>query len=131
MEDQERQDGQTTGDRGSGAAVAQREGSSSTTDAGASPANQQPGGSGGGATEGAFSEEGHRARLLQNYNYDLVQELGELLTGVWRIDEYLKDAGGKCDNCGRIWQDVRKQKEVLVEKIRQEIVNHAKGGQFV
>jgi hypothetical protein len=81
--------------------------------------------------EGAYSEPGHRARLLSNYNYDLVQELGELLTGVWRIDEYLKDAGGQCDTCGKIWQDVRKQKEFLVEKIRQEITNHAKDGRFI
>jgi hypothetical protein len=79
----------------------------------------------------AFTEEGHAARLLENYNYDLVQELGELLQGAWRIDEYLKDSGGKCDNCGRIWHDVRKQKELLIEKVRQELVQHAKDGKFV
>ena len=50
---------------------------------------------------------------------------------MWRVDSYLKDAGGQCDNCGRIWQDVRKQKELLIEKIRQEITNHAKDGRFV
>ena len=38
---------------------------------------------------------------------------------MWRVDSYLKDAGGQCDNCGRIWQDVRKQKELLIEKNRQ------------
>jgi hypothetical protein len=117
---------------GRGAAVAQREGSSSASDEARQPQNQPTGGSGGGTLgEGAFSEPGHRARLLENYNYDLVQELGELLQGVWRIDEYLKDAGGKCDDCGKIWQDVRKQKEYLIEKVRQELVNHAKGGTFV
>jgi hypothetical protein len=79
----------------------------------------------------AFAEPGHRARLIENHNYDLVEELGQLLKGVWRMDEYLKDAGGKCDACGKIWQDVRKQNEFLVEKIRQEIVNHAKAGTFV
>jgi hypothetical protein len=81
--------------------------------------------------EGAYSEEGHRGRMLSNHNYDLVQELGELLTGLWRIDDYLRDAGGNCDECGRIWQDVRKQKEFLIEKVRQEIVNHAKNGRFI
>jgi hypothetical protein len=82
-------------------------------------------------THEAYSEPGHRARILSNYNYDLVQELSELLTGVWRIDQYLKDSGGHCDECGRIWQDVRKQKEFLIEKIRQEITNHVKEGRFV
>jgi hypothetical protein len=103
----------TGGNSERGAAVAQRESSSA-------PEQQT-----------AFSEPGHRARLLENYNYDLVQELGELLQGVWRVDEYLKDSGGKCDDCGKIWQDVRKQKEYLIEKIRQELVNHAKDGRFV
>lgn len=78
---------------------------------------------------GAYGDK--RARLIENYNYDLVQELAQLLKGVWRIDEYLKDAGGRCDNCGSIWNDVRKQNELLIEKIRQEIVNHAKDGRFV
>jgi hypothetical protein len=125
MSDRERQN---QGNRG--AAVAQREGSSSLEDTGP-PREQQPGGSGGGAPGAAFSEEGHRARLIENFNYDLIEELSELLQSVWRVDAYLKDAGGKCDDCGRIWQDVRKQKELLIEKIRQEIVHHAKDGRFV
>jgi hypothetical protein len=79
----------------------------------------------------AFAEPGRRARLLVNYNYDLAAELTQLLKGVWRMDQYSKDAGGKCDGCGKIWQDVRKQNELLIEKIRQEIVNHAKDGRFV
>jgi hypothetical protein len=80
---------------------------------------------------GAYSEPGHQARLLSNYNYNLMEELSELLQGAWRIDRYLKDAGGHCDECGKIWQDVQKQKELLIEKIRQEIVRHAKDGRFV
>jgi hypothetical protein len=79
---------------------------------------------------GAYGETS-RARLIENYNYDLVQELTQLLKGVWRIDQYLKDSGGRCDDCGKIWTDVRKQNELLVEKLRQEIVNHAKNGRFV
>jgi hypothetical protein len=81
--------------------------------------------------QGAYSEPGHRGRMLSNHNYNLVQELGELLTGLWRIDAYLKDSGGQCDQCGMIWQDVRKQKELLIEKVRQEITNHAKEGRFL
>jgi len=84
-----------------------------------------------GSDSGAFTEEGHRARLMQNYNYDLMEELTNLLQGAWRIDAYLKDSGGKCDSCGQLWQDVRKQQEYLIEKIRQEIVSHAKDGRFV
>ena len=37
----------------------------------------------------------------------------------------------KCQSnvpCGKIWQDVRKHKELLIEKIRHEITNHVKGG---
>ncbi len=83
------------------------------------------------AVKEEFTEPGHRARLLSNSNYDLITELSELLTGVWRLDEYLKDAGDDgCDACGKLWQDIRKQKEILVEKLRQEIVNHAKSGTF-
>lgn len=81
------------------------------------------------AAAGAYGDK--RARLIEDYNYDLVQELTQLLKGVWRIDEYLKDSGGRCDDCGKIWNDVRKQNELLIEKLRQEIVNHAKNGTFV
>lgn len=86
------------------------------------------------AGEGAeqpFAEPGHRARMLSNNSYNLIRELSELLAGTWRIDGYLKDAGqDDCQYCGRLWQDIRKQDEILVEKLRQEIVNHAKSGTF-
>ncbi|MBI2912452.1 MAG: hypothetical protein HYY03_00865 [Chloroflexi bacterium] len=118
-----RRRGVSGGERG--AARAQKEGASSLRHTGPSPM------AGGWRPANApFTEPGHRARLLQNYNYDLVEELSELLSGVWRIDAYLRDAGGLCDECGRVWQDVRKQKAFLIEKIRQEIVNHAKDGRF-
>jgi hypothetical protein len=79
----------------------------------------------------AFQEAGHRGRMLSNNSYNLVTELSELLTGLWRVDEYLKDAGhAGCQDCGQLWQDVRKQKEILIEKIRQEVVEHAKAGTF-
>jgi hypothetical protein len=32
---------------------------------------------------------------------------------------YLED-----DDSGKIWQDVRKQKEYLIEKLREELANH-------
>jgi hypothetical protein len=74
---------------------------------------------------------GARARAMENYNYNLIEELTQLLKGVWRTDEYLKDSGGRCDECGKIWTDLRKQNELLIEKLRQEIVRHAKDGRFV
>jgi len=79
---------------------------------------------------GPFGEPGHRARMLENYNYNLMEELTNLLQSSWRMDTYLKDAGGKCDGCGKLWQDVRKQQELLIEKVRQELVDHAKSGIF-
>jgi hypothetical protein len=75
-----------------------------------------------------FQEEGHRGRTLSNNSYNLAREMSELLAGIWRMGQYLKDSD--CQECGRMWQDVRKQNEILVEKIRQEIVKHAKDGTF-
>jgi hypothetical protein len=78
-----------------------------------------------------FREPGHRARVVSNNSYNLAMELSELLTGVWRIDQYLKDSGEVgCDPCGQMWQDIRKQKEILIEKVREELVRHAKEGTF-
>lgn len=79
----------------------------------------------------AFQEPGHRGRMLSNNSYNLITELSELLTGLWRIDQYMKDASEPgCQDCGELWQDIRKQKEILIEKLRQEVVEHAKAGTF-
>jgi len=84
------------------------------------------------ARQAIGSEPGHRARLLSNNNYDLAAELTEILTGLWRIDQYIRDAAdGNCQECGILWQDIRKQKEILAEKLREEIARHVKSGVFV
>jgi hypothetical protein len=79
-----------------------------------------------------FTEPGHRGRMLSNNSYNLALELTELLKGLWRVDQYMKDAGeAGCQNCGILWQDIRKQNEILIEKLRQEVVDHAKSGNFI
>ena len=98
------------------------------TPGGSQGPSQQPTAEGANAPS---SEPGHRPRLPSNNSYNLIRELSELLAGTWRIDGYLRDAGADdCQDCGKLWQDVRKQNEILIEKLRQEIVAHAKNGTF-
>lgn len=68
---------------------------------------------------------------MKNHNYNLVTELSEQLRGLWRFEQYIKDAQDSgCQECARIWQELKDDKTNLVERLRKEVENHVRAGSF-
>ena len=68
---------------------------------------------------------------MKNHNYNLVTELSEQLRGLWRFEQYVKDAQDSgCQECARIWQELKSEKQSLVERLRKEVENHVRAGSF-
>jgi hypothetical protein len=68
---------------------------------------------------------------MKNHNYNLITELSEQLRGLWRFEQYIKDAQESgCQECARIWQELRDGKMNLVERLRKEVENHVRAGGF-
>ena len=65
---------------------------------------------------------------MKNYNHDLIHQLSEMLDSAWRFKEYAKNAKGNCADCHKMWQDIKKGCEDKIEKIKRELVLHAKKG---
>jgi len=68
---------------------------------------------------------------MKNHNYNLITELSEQLRGLWRFEQYTKDAQEQgCQECGKIWQELKNEKRRLIDRLRQEIENHVRAGRF-
>lgn len=68
---------------------------------------------------------------MKNHNYNLITELSEQLRGLWRFEQYVKDARDcGCSGCAGIWQELKNQKIDLIERLRKEVENHVRSGVF-
>jgi hypothetical protein len=70
--------------------------------------------------------------MLKNPNYDLVEELQEKSKGVWRYDQYLKDAGmdPNCQHCRDLWQKLKEEDERHIQMLKDEIKMHVQNNIF-
>jgi len=67
--------------------------------------------------------------MLNNENHDLIQQLSVVSDSLWRIEEYIANAED-CDNCKKLWKNLRDDYEKHVELITEEISNHVESGNF-
>lgn len=67
--------------------------------------------------------------MLKNHNHDLVKQLSETSSSLWRIEEYLKNAKS-CEHCVKMWSDVKNRLEKVSAMIAGEISRHAKENRF-
>lgn len=68
---------------------------------------------------------------MENMNFDLVEELGKKLSGIWRFDKYVKDTQEhSCPGCTQMWKKIKEMDEKAAEMLRAEIVNHVKADKF-
>lgn len=67
--------------------------------------------------------------MLKNHNHDLVQELSEVSDGLWRMDEYKKNAEG-CSHCENLWADTKKKLDEVSNMLVKEINRHVQENRF-
>ena len=68
---------------------------------------------------------------MRNFNHDLVQQLSELLDGIWRIDEYSTNAKNDgCDRCMALWKDMKGRLTDETKLLRDEITKHVEEKTF-
>lgn len=69
---------------------------------------------------------------MNNCNHNLIHELSVKLDGVWRYDQYIKDAdqNGCADRCCHLFREIKKEDEKHIAMLREEIFNHVKEDKF-
>ncbi len=62
--------------------------------------------------------------MINNHIHNLLHQLSEIEDSLWRMDQYVKDSRGYCDNCQKIWPDIRKKYEELEKMVMRELQHH-------
>lgn len=69
--------------------------------------------------------------MLKDHNHDLVKQLSELSSSLWRINTYKKNAKeSKCKHCEKLWGEVKSRLEVASDMLVEEITRHVREGKF-
>jgi len=62
--------------------------------------------------------------MMDNHGYNLMRQLTEEHTSLWRIkNEYLKDAGN-CAECKELWEKLGADKEAHVAELTELVKKH-------
>lgn len=62
--------------------------------------------------------------MMDNHAYNLMRQLTEEHTSLWRIkNEYLKDADD-CEDCKKFWNKMEKDKENHVKELSELVKKH-------
>ncbi|NCN52968.1 hypothetical protein GW950_00715 [Candidatus Wolfebacteria bacterium] len=67
--------------------------------------------------------------MLKDHNHDLVKQLSEISSTLWRIKDY-KKGSEECVECTKLWNNVEEKMEELSKMLTEEIVKHSKDGKF-
>lgn len=67
--------------------------------------------------------------MLKDHNHDLVKQLSEISSSLWRMKEYKKNAEG-CKDCSVLWDDAEKKFEEISKGLTDEIKRHVKEDRF-
>ncbi|MDO8681933.1 MAG: hypothetical protein Q7N50_00430 [Armatimonadota bacterium] len=69
---------------------------------------------------------------MKNFNYDIIHLLSVKLQNVSRYEIYKQDATeAGCDECIRIFDQMKADDEKHVQQLRDQIEKHVKAGQFI
>jgi len=64
--------------------------------------------------------------MLDNYVYDLINQLVQESQSLWRIKrEYITDAG-QCEECKEFWEKLAKDKEKHIEELEKLVTKRLK-----
>lgn len=67
--------------------------------------------------------------MLKDHNHDLIKQLSEDSSSLWRYDGYIKSAQG-CEHCVQLWQKLKAMDDERVEMLKDEIKRHVQEGRF-
>ncbi|NLC59244.1 MAG: hypothetical protein GX774_20595 [Armatimonadetes bacterium] len=67
---------------------------------------------------------------MRNHNHDLIQVLSEKLDGAVRYEVYHEDAEGACEECQKIWEEIKQDDLRHIEMLRNEIIRHVHNNTF-
>ena len=67
--------------------------------------------------------------MLKNHNHDLVKQLSEVSSGLWRMEDYQKNAQG-CNTCEKMWSDMKEGLNKMSDELTAEINRHSKEDRF-
>ncbi len=67
--------------------------------------------------------------MLKNHNHDLVKQLSEDSSSLWRYDTYVKNSKG-CQRCTKMWKGMKATDAKKVKVLKDEIERHVKEGKF-
>lgn len=67
--------------------------------------------------------------MIKNHNHDLVKQLSETSSSLWRMGEYLKNSKG-CDFCTAMWKKIETNFNEVSDMLVEEINRHSKENRF-
>ena len=67
--------------------------------------------------------------MLKDFNHDLVKQLSEDSSSLYRYDAYLKNAAG-CAECQALWRKMKETDEERVRLLTEEIKRHIGANTF-
>lgn len=69
--------------------------------------------------------------MLQNINYNLLEEIAQKSQSLYRYDRYIKDAEEQtppCLDCIKLWRQMRERDEEDLSKLMQHFKAHIEAG---
>lgn len=67
--------------------------------------------------------------MLKNHNHDLVKQLSEVSSSLWRMEDYQKNSKG-CNTCEKMWSDMKDKLNEMSDNLTEEINRHSKENRF-
>ncbi len=67
--------------------------------------------------------------MLKDHNHDLVKQLSEVSSSLWRMEDYQKNAKG-CQHCEAMWADMKDKLNGMSDALTAEINRHSKENRF-
>lgn len=77
----------------------------------------------------SFCGIGNITPMLKDHNHDLVKQLSEDSSSLYRYEAYLKNSIG-CDHCQTLWRRMQELDEEKVRLLTAEIQRHVEAGTF-
>ena len=62
---------------------------------------------------------------MDNHLYNLVKGIAKRAQGIWRFDQYAKDAD-TCPECKALWEELKKKDEESLAKMKDLLAKHMK-----